>query len=162
MRRLLPSPWLSLGIFCGWLLLTRSGSAGQILLGLLAALAVPPLAVRLRPRPGALRRWGLLVRLILRVGLEVLRSAGEVAVGVARAGRRPPRGAFVVIPLDLRDVHALAALAMISAVIPGTVWSELAPDRSELLMHVFDLDDEAAFVAHFKRDYERPLKEIFE
>jgi len=47
-------------------------------------------------------------------------------------------------------------------VIPGTVWSELAPDRSSLLVHVFDLDDEAAFIAHFKADYEHPLKEIFE
>lgn len=162
MKRWLPSPWLSLGLFGGWLLLTRSGSLGQVLLGLLVAVAVPLLAAPLRPRPGPLRRWGLLLRLILRVGLEVLRSALEVARGIARVRHRPPRGAFVVIPLDLCDVHALAALAMVSAVIPGTVWSELAPDRSALLMHVFDLDDEATFIAHFKRAYEHPLKEIFE
>ena len=162
MKRWLPSPWLSLGLFGGWLLLTRSGSIGQVLLGLGVALVVPLLAAPLRPRPGPLRRWGLLARLIGRVGLEVVRSAVEVARGIARGSRRPPRGAFVVIPLDLRDVHALAALAMISAVIPGTVWAELAPDHSALLMHVFDLDDEAAFIAHFKRDYEHPLKEIFE
>lgn len=162
MKRWLPSPWLSLGLFGGWLLLTRSGSIGQVLLGLLVALVVPLLAAPLRPRPGPLRRWGLLARLIGRLGLEVVRSALEVARGIARARRRPPRGAFVVIPLDLRDVHALAALAMISAVIPGTVWAELAPDHSALLMHVFDLDDEAEFIAQVKRDYEHPLKEIFE
>ena len=51
---------------------------------------------------------------------------------------------------------------MITAVVPGTVWCELAPDRSALLMHVFDLDDEAAFLAHFRTDYEMPLMEIFE
>ena len=162
MKRWLPSPWLSLGLFGGWLLLARSGSIGQVLLGLLVALVVPLLAAPLRPRPGPLRRWGLLARLIGRVGLEVVRSALEVARGIARARRRPPRGAFVTIPLELRDVHALAALAMISAVIPGTVWAELAPDRSALLMHVFDLGDEAAFIARFKRAYEHPLKEIFE
>lgn len=161
MKRWLPSPWLSLGIFGGWLLLTRSGSAGQVLLGLLVAWAAPLLAAPLRPRPGRLRRWGLLLMLILRVGLEVVRSALQVARGIAAARRRPPRGAFVVVPLVLRDEHALAALAMISAVIPGTVWCELAPDRSALLMHVFDLDDEAAFIAHIKRDVEQPLKEIF-
>ena len=66
------------------------------------------------------------------------------------------------MPLELRDVHALAALTMITAVVPGTVWSELAPDRSALLIHVFDLDDEAAFIQHYKSDYEQPLKEIFE
>jgi multicomponent K+:H+ antiporter subunit E len=116
----------------------------------------------LRPRPGPLRHGGVLVRLILRVGRDVLRSAVQVAIGVMRAGAVPPRGTFVVVPLDLRDVHGLAALAMITAVIPGTVWSELAADRSALLVHVFDLDDEASFIAHFKRDYEHPLKEIFE
>lgn len=162
MRRLLPSPWLSLGILGGWLLLTRSGSVGQWLLGLLVALVVPPLTSALRPAPGRLRRFGLLLRLVLRVGRDVLRSAAEVAAGVVRARVRPPNGTFVAVPLDLRDEHALAALAMISAVIPGTVWSELAPDRSVLRLHVFDLLDEAAFVAHFKRDYELPLKEIFE
>ncbi len=162
MKRLLPSPWLSLGLFGGWLLLTRSFSVGQILLGVLVAVAMPLLMAPLRPRPGPLRRWKLLLRLILRVGAEVLRSATQVAAGVLRAQSRPPRGAFVIVPLDLHDTHGLAALAMISAVIPGTVWSELAPDHSALLMHVFDLEDEAAFIHHFKTDYEQPLKEIFE
>ena len=42
------------------------------------------------------------------------------------------------------------------------MWAELAVDRSAVLLHVFDVDDEAAFVADFKARYERPLKEIFE
>lgn len=67
----------------------------------------------------------------------------------------------MLVPLDLRDTHGLAALAMITSVVPGTVWAELAPDHSVLLMHVFDLDDEAAFIARFKRDYEQPLRQIF-
>jgi multicomponent K+:H+ antiporter subunit E len=162
MKRLLPSPWLSLGLLAGWLLLTRSFSPGQWLLGIAAAIALPLLTAPLRPRPGPLRRWGVLVRLILRVGRDVLRSATQVTVGVWRAQARPPNGAFVVVPLALHDVHALAALTMITAVVPGTVWSELAPDRSALLIHVFDLDDEAAFIRHFKADYEQPLMEIFE
>jgi multicomponent K+:H+ antiporter subunit E len=102
------------------------------------------------------------VRLILRVGSDVVRSALGVARGVLRAGRHPPRGRFVVVPLELHNAHALTALAMITTVVPGTVWSELAPDRSALLLHVFDLDEEAAFIDHFKARYERPLKEIFE
>ena len=51
---------------------------------------------------------------------------------------------------------------MITSVTPGTVWSELALDRSILLLHVFDLDDEASFIQQFKHAYERPLMEIFE
>ena len=161
MKRLLPSPWLSLGIFGGWLLLTRSMSPGQALLGLLVAVVMPLLMAPLRPRPGPLRRIGVLIRLILRVGGHVVLSALEVARGVLRVRRAPPRGSFVTIPLDLRDVHGLAALSMITAVIPGTVWCELAPDCSALRLHVFDLKDEAAFVAHYKADYEQALKEIF-
>ena len=162
MKRLLPSPWLSLGLFGGWLLLTRSFSMGQVLLGISVAVVMPLLMAPLRPRPGPLRRWGVLVRLILRVGRDVLCSAAQVSAGIVRAKADPPRGTFVVVPLELRDVHALAALTMITAVVPGTVWSELAPDRSALLIHVFDLDDEAAFIQHYKSDYEQPLKEIFE
>lgn len=162
MKRLLPSPWLSFGLFCGWLLLVRSTAPGQLLLGAAAALALPVLLAPLRPTPGRLRHPVLLVRLILRVGRDVLRSAVEVAVGVVRMHRRAPRSAFVSVPLALRDPHALAALAMICAVIPGTVWCELAADRSAVLIHVFDLDDEAGFVARFRHDYEAPLVEIFE
>jgi multicomponent K+:H+ antiporter subunit E len=162
MKRLLPAPWLSLGLLAGWLLLTRSFSMGQWLLGIGVAVSMPLLMAPLRPRPGPLRRGNLLVRLILRVGRDVVASALTVGAGVLRAKSRPPRGTFVVVPLDLRDPHALAALAMIASVVPGTVWSELAPDRSALLVHVFDLADEPAFINHFKTDYEQPLKEIFE
>ncbi|MCA0243948.1 MAG: Na+/H+ antiporter subunit E [Proteobacteria bacterium] len=165
MKRWLPSPWLSLGLFGGWLLLARGVSPGQVLLGLLVAWAVPLLMAPLRPRPGPVRHWGTLLRLIGRVGVDVVRSALAVAGGVLRLGSRPPRGAFVTLPLDLRQTHALAALAMITTVVPGTVWCELAPDGSALVLHVFDLPDdvgEAGFVADFKARYEQPLKEIFE
>ncbi len=162
MKRWLPSPWLSFGLFCGWLLLARSADIGQLLLGLVAAVALP-LAMRpLRPTPRPLRRPGVLARLIVRVGVHVVKSALQVGAGILRGRRRPPRGRFVVLPLELRDPHALAALAMITTVIPGTVWSELAPDSSALMLHVFDLDDEAGFILQFTADYIAPLAEIFE
>ena len=162
LSRLLPAPWVSLALFAGWMLLTRSFTLGQALLGLLAALVIPPLLGSLRPRPRPLKRPLVLIRLVLRVGRDVVLSGLQVANGVLMARARQPRGAFVVVPLDLRDPHALASLAMITAVIPGSVWSELAADRTSLMIHVFDLEDEAAYIAHFKADYERPLKEIFE
>jgi multicomponent K+:H+ antiporter subunit E len=68
----------------------------------------------------------------------------------------------VIIPLELRDPVGLAALAMITTVVPGTVWSELALDRSKLMLHVWDVGEEQAFIAHFKARYEQPLREIFE
>ena len=162
MRRWLPAPLLSAGLLALWLLLNRSASAGHVLLGLAIAVAMPHLVAPVRPPAGPMRRPLVLAALVLRVGGDVVRSGLAVAQGVLRAHRRPPRGRFVTVPLALRDAHALAALAVITAVVPGTVWSELAVDRSAVLLHVFDLDDEAAFIEHYKRRYEAPLKEIFE
>ena len=85
-----------------------------------------------------------------------------VAWGVLAWRWRRPRARFVIVPLDLRDPHGLAALAMVTTVVPGTVWSEIALDCSALLLHVWDVEDEAAFVTSFKARYEAPLREIFE
>ncbi|MNV73328.1 Na(+)/H(+) antiporter subunit E1 [compost metagenome] len=145
-----------------WLLLNVSISPGNILLGTALGILAPLLMAPLRPQHAHVRRPLVVARLIGRVGLDVIKSNVLVAYGVLRAGSQPPRSAFVHIPLALRDAHGLAALSMITTVVPGTVWSELALDRSVLLLHVFDLEDEAAFIEHFKVTYERPLMEIFE
>jgi multicomponent K+:H+ antiporter subunit E len=159
---MLPAPLLSAALFALWLVLNQSVSAGHLLLAVTLALAVPLLCAPLRPLPVRIRRPATVLRLILAVGIDVLASNVSVGMKVLQAGRRAPRGAFVKVPLDLRNANGLAALSMITTVVPGTVWSELALDRSLLLLHVFDLDDEATFVAHFKQRYERPLMEIFE
>lgn len=161
MKRWFPAPLLSAGLLALWLMLNRSLSPGNLLLGLLLALVLPVLAAPLRPAGPRVRRPLLLVRLILRVGGDVVGSGLDVARGVLGARRAPPISRFVVVPLDLRNDHALAALAMITSVIPGTVWCELAPDRSRLLLHVFDVvGDDAAFIHHYKTRYEQPLLEI--
>ena len=162
MKRWLPSPLLSVALWALWLLLNDSVAPAHVLLGLFVGWLAPVLIAPLKPPGPRLHRPLVLARLVLRVGGDVVRSAIEVAAGVLRSRRRPPRAAFVRVPLDLHDPHGLAALAIITAVVPGTVWTELAVDRAHLLIHVFDLDDEAAFIAHYKQRYELPLKEIFE
>jgi multicomponent K+:H+ antiporter subunit E len=102
------------------------------------------------------------LRLIGVVAHDVVVSNLDVGWRVLHARTKPPRGAFVRIPLDVRDANALAALAVITTIVPGTVWCELAIDRSALLLHVFDVGDEAAFVTHFKQRYEEPLRKVFE
>lgn len=162
MRRLLPAPLLSLALFALWLMLNQSLSAGNLLLATVVGLMVPWMSASLRPQRSHVGRYTLLARLILAIGRDVVLSALQVARSAISAQRRPPRSAFVRVPLALRDAHALAALAIITTVVPGTVWCELAPDRSSLLLHVWDLVDEASFIDHFKYSYERPLMEIFE
>lgn len=162
MKRLFPAPLLSLALFVLWLVLNLSISPGNIILAVLLGILAPLLMSPLRPQAAHIRNPVAIIRLILRVGLDVLISNLQVFRSIWRLDRRPPRSRFVHIPLDLRDAHGLAALSMITTVVPGTVWSELALDRSVLLLHVFDLDDEATFIEHFKSTYERPLMEIFE
>ncbi|MGO2769596.1 Na+/H+ antiporter subunit E [Pseudomonas taetrolens] len=162
MKRLFPAPWLSLALWLLWLLLNLSLSPGNLLLGAALAFAAPLMMAPLRPLPIRIRRPGVILKLFFLVGRDVVISNIAVAWGVLNAGKKPPRSRFIKIPLDLHDANGLAALSMITTVVPGTIWSELALDRSILLLHVFDLDDEAQFIEHFKATYERPLMEIFE
>ncbi len=162
LERVLPAPLLSAALWALWLVLARSTSAGHIVLGLSLALAVPILTSKLRATKVRVRRPLVVARFILVVGRDVLASNLVVAAGVLAWRWRRPDARFVVVPLDLRDPLGLAALSMVTTVVPGTVWSELARDRSALLLHVWDVGDEATFVASFKARYEKPLQEIFE
>jgi multicomponent K+:H+ antiporter subunit E len=162
MKRLLPAPLLSLSLWALWLLLNLSLSVGNLLLGALLGFLAPIMFAPLRPLPARIRKPGVAFKLFWVVGRDVITSNLQVAWGVLRARHKPPRSAFIKVPLDLHDAHGLAALSMICTVVPGTVWSELALDRSVLLLHVFDLGDEAQFIEHFKTTYERPLMEIFQ
>ncbi|VVO21435.1 hypothetical protein PS834_04250 [Pseudomonas fluorescens] len=162
MKRLFPAPWLSLALWILWLVLNLSISPGHLLLGAILGVLAPLMMAPLRPLPIRIRRPWVIIRLFFLVGRDVIVSNLLVAWGVLTCGSRPPRSRFVKIPLDLRDANGLAALSMITTVVPGTIWSELALDRSILLLHVFDLNDDAQFIEHFKQAYERPLMEIFE
>ena len=162
MKRLFPAPLLSASLFVLWLVLNPPLGAGQAILGAIVAILLPAVTAPLRPLRVRVRRPAAVARLLVAVGLGVLQSNLDVARGILRSRVRRSTGAFVKVPLELTDPSALAALAMITTVVPGTVWSELAIDHSAVLLHVFDVDDEADFVADFKARYERPLKEIFE
>ncbi|RST55778.1 Na+/H+ antiporter subunit E [Variovorax sp. MHTC-1] len=162
MKRWLPSPPLSLTLFAVWLLLNQSLDAATLLLAAILAIAVPVLTQSLRPATVRMRRPGLALRLAGVIMLDLLHSALTVTrlLLTRRGSGMSPR--FVRVPLELRDPNALAVLAMILCLTPGTAWGEIAFDRSTLLIHVFDVEDEEAFVAAIKSRYERPLMEIFE
>ncbi len=162
MRRLIPSPPLTIALWVVWLLLNQSLHPATMLLGALLAVVVPLLTKGLRPATVRMRRPLAALRLLRLVMADLLVSA----LGVARAllTRRTPQihSAFVRVPLDLRDPNGLAVLAMILCLTPGTAWAELAVDRSQLLLHVFDVDDESDLIERIKLRYETVLMEIFE
>lgn len=158
-RRLFPAPLLSAALSAMWLMLNESLFIGHVALAVFLGWLLPFLLAELRPQRPRIRHPLRILRLILVVGYDVLRSNLEVALGILR--QRPSREAFVTIPLELRDPTALATLAIITTVVPGTVWCELARDSSAVLLHVWDLEDETSFIADYKSRYEAPLLEIF-
>ena len=103
-----------------------------------------------------------LLRLLWLSAIEIVRSCFNVAQIIVLRRSADVNSRFIRVPLDLRSPHGLALLSCLINSTPGTVWVEILPDKHELLLHVFDLDDEAQFIQHFKHDYERPLMEIFE
>ncbi|UVH55649.1 Na+/H+ antiporter subunit E [Variovorax paradoxus] len=162
MKRLIPSPSLSFALFIVWLLLNQSLDAATLLAALILAIAVPLLTEGLRPAAVRMRRPDVALRLSFVVTFDMLKSAYDVACLLLTRRTSRIASKFVQIPLDMRDPNGLAVLAMVMCLTPGTAWGEVSFDRSTLLIHVFDLDDEAAFVAMIKQRYERPLMEIFE
>lgn len=161
-RRWIPSPPLSFALFVVWLLLNQSLDPATLLLAAILAVAVPLLTKSLRPATVRMRRPGVALRLACAVAHDVVLSAWTVArlLVTRRSANMAP--CFVCVPLEMRDPNALAVLAMISCLTPGTAWAEIALDRSTLMIHLFDLPDEAAFIRQVKERYERPLMEIFE
>ena len=162
MKRLLPTPLLSLALLALWLLLNRSVSAGHLILGTVLAIAIPLLTAGLRPMRVRVRRPGMILRLAFNVMVDTVQSNIAVArLLLAPGSRRHPAG-FVRIPLQLRDPNALAVLAVITCITPGSAWAEISVDRSMLMLHLLELGDPDDVVARVKARYEQPLMEIFE
>jgi multicomponent K+:H+ antiporter subunit E len=162
MSRLVPYPVLTAALVVMWLLLTDF-SPGHLILGTGVALLAGKAMSALQPAKPRLRRWDLIPRLAALVFLDIVRSNIAVARLILGGGRHKLRhSGFVEIPLDLRDQMALAILAIVVTATPGSAWMEYDATRGTLLLHVFDLVDEAAWTDLVKNRYEHLLMEIFE
>ena len=161
MRRLIPSPWLSTVLFVAWPLLNQSWSFAQVTLGAVLALLIPWLTQRLRPERPVLRHPATIVRLLLVVLWDIVVSNIEVARRILGPEARI-QSRFVWLPLTITDPHGIVTLAVIVTMTPGTLSSELTDDRSHLLIHAFNVHDEAALIVRIKARYEAPLIDIFE
>ncbi len=159
MKRLLPYPRTSAALLVAWLLLHPAPGLLAVAGGLLLAAWLPRLWSPLRPAAGVARAPRAALRLAGRVARDIVRSNIAVA-GVILRGQ-PRRSGFVHIPLALRDPGGLAVLACIISSTPGTVWASHDARLGVLLIHVFDLADEATWQATIKGRYESLLLEIF-
>ena len=65
------------------------------------------------------------------------------------------------VPLDAEHPTAIALLATIITMTPGTVSCVIDERRREILVHALDCSDAAEMAAQIKQRYERPLRGIF-
>lgn len=163
MRRWLPSPLLSLALLLMWLLLNQSAAPAHWLLGAVLGIVAPLLARPLQPHGHArIRRPLALFRLLWMAAIEIVRSCFNVTQIILLRRSADVNSQFIRVPLDLKSPHGLALLSCLINSTPGTVWVEILPERYELLLHVFDLHDEAWWVETIKTRYEQPIIEVFE
>lgn len=146
-----------------WLVLNESLAPGHVLLGAAIALSgvavystLEPSAVRVRGRPLAL------LRLIVLVIEDVVRSNFAVARIVLGLGSRNRTAGFLSLPLELRHPGGLTVIACIITATPGTSWVRYDEMQNAVTIHVLDLTDEDMWIRLFKERYERLLLEIFE
>jgi multicomponent K+:H+ antiporter subunit E len=154
---------LSAALLLVWFLLDSTFTIGHTVLGVALSVTLAVAAGQLRPLQPHLRRADVAVKLLARVFVDVVQSnIGVARIVLGLTGKREIHSGFMVVPLELRDPHGLAVLAMIVTSTPGTVWQGLSADRSELTIHVLDLVEEAYWVRKIKQRYEQPLRNIFE
>lgn len=152
---------LAVTLLVMWLLLNNSLAPGQIVLGVLVALFFAGTGDTLRPLRPSVKRLHLALGLLGVVLIDIVRSNLMVARIVLGMGA-PAAPGFMKVPLDLRDPHGLAILAMILTATPGTVWVDLDREHGSLTLHILDLHNENIWIDTIKQRYERPLMEIFQ
>ncbi len=159
-KRWLPSLPLSVTVFCFWLLLNDEISVGQVVMALVLALVIPLFAARLDREFARIGRLRSVPRMLGVLLWDIVQANVTVALQVLGPERKIRPG-FIWVPLDIDNIHGIAALTSIITLTPGTVSSALSDDRRHLLVHVLNLDDADDVIRQIKTRYEAPLMEIF-
>jgi len=160
LRRIVPSPVLSFTVVAFWMVMSSSFDLGQLVLGLVLGVVIPLFAARLDrefARLGSLRPIPKLLAVVL---WDILVSNLRVAAQVLGREEKLKPG-FIWVPLDIANIHGIAALTSFITLTPGTVSAALSEDRRHLLVHVLHLEDPTALINEIKSRYEAPLMEIF-
>ena len=156
----LPHPIASFFVLVVWLALHSSLAPLYLVSGVAVAMLIPLLLNRALDDPVTIRRPGVALRLATVVVWDIIVANLAVARRVLGPLARLKPG-FIEVPLDLGHPDAVALLAGIIAITPGTVVVDIYDGHTRILVHVLDLNDPGQLIAEIKHRYERPLKEIF-
>ncbi|EJF80122.1 hypothetical protein MCO_00339 [Bartonella sp. DB5-6] len=155
-----PFPFFSGMIVFMWLTL-NGFSLGQFLLGIIIALFSGWVMRFLEPEKITIKNWSAVFRLVFRVFIDSILSNISVAYFVLTKRSKKQQSGFIVVPLLLESRTALAVLACIFSVTPGTVWIAYNRKNGELLLHVLNFKNEYNYQQFIKQRYEQLLLEIF-
>ena len=157
----LPHPAVSLVLVAVWLLLQQSLAPAHLLSGAVLALLLPRLlhgfigdSVHPRSPRAMLHLLGIVI-------WDIVMSNITVARIVLNPASRP-QPAWVEVPLEAEHPTAIALLAAIITMTPGTVSCVIDERRNSILVHALDCSDAAEMAAQIKQRYERPLRRIFD
>ncbi|WP_240721637.1 Na+/H+ antiporter subunit E [Halomonas marinisediminis] len=156
----LPHPLFSLFLALLWLLMVNDVSMANALLGLALGVAIPMVTHGFWAEEARIRRPLPLLRYLLVLLLDILRSNLVVALRILRPARHL-KPAFFIYPLTLDDDFAITILASTISLTPGTVSLHHDAEANTLLVHALHLENEAETIEEIHRRYERPLQEIF-
>lgn len=168
MSRWLPAPLFSLALAALWLALNNTLAAGHLLLALLIGWAVP-LAVLSRQPAGGHSGGGLAMlwpatRLLGRLLHDIVAANLSVAAKILFVRERSLSPTLVTVALRLKSPPAIAALAGIVTLTPGTLSADLVEDTATgghlLLVHALDAPDPEALAEEIRRRYEDLLLEM--
>ena len=169
-ERLMPTPVRSVMLFVVWLLLNNSVAPIHLVAATLLALGIPLLTAGFRDQQTPFRHWRQALIYLLRVLMDIVLANIQI-IRVVLGPNRLLKPGFVLVPLELQAALPLTILACTVSLTPGTVSAEILPYQDDptenmgerfLLVHVLDLNDEAALIQEIKQRYEQPLREMFE
>ena len=126
LRRLFPSPALSITVVAFWLVMSASFDLGQLLLGMLLGVVVPLFAARLDREFARIDTLRPLPKLVCVTLWDILMSNIRVALQVLGPEKNIHPG-FIWLPLDIANIHGIAALTSFITLTPGTVSAALSP-----------------------------------
>lgn len=158
---ILRMPFLLGLLILAWVALQRDFSLATWCLGaLVAVLLLAWLGAALK-EPKRPRSISTLLTLTLVVLWDILRANIDVA-GRVLSLRAPLESRFLWVPVDAQSDEAIALLASIITLTPGTLSAELSPDRRWLLVHALHAPDPEQVVLDIKTRYEAPLVRLFD
>jgi multicomponent K+:H+ antiporter subunit E len=160
LRMLFPSLTASALLALFWLLLVNELSVGQVVLAVLLGLALPLVTLRFHASRPPVRHLGAAVALsgVFLYDLVVANLTVARAV-LGSMSRVRPR--LVQVPLDLTDPAAIALLAGVISLTPGTVLIDIDLPAGVLTIHALLAGDDVALISDIKTRYESRIKEIF-